>query len=364
MEKMEVMSTNKVDDKFWKGKRVLITGHTGFKGSWLCVWLKSMNAEVFGLALDPATQPSLFMEAAVFEGITSKIADIRDCDIVSEYVLKIQPDIVIHMAAQPLVRYSYSNPIETYSVNVMGTVNTLEAVRKCGSVKAFVNVTTDKCYDNKEWHWGYRENDQLGGYDPYSSSKGCSELITSAYRNSFYNSIGIGLASARAGNVIGGGDWSSDRLIPDILSAVSKNESLVIRSPDSVRPWQHVLEPLSGYLILSQKLYNEGNKFADAWNFGPRDSDAKPVKWIVENILRTMKSKMSWELEPNTQPHEAYYLKLDISKAEAMLGWTPKWNIEKAIEKVVEWHEAWLTKCNVRYTCEMQIQQYINETSK
>ena len=265
---------------FWKGKRILLTGHTGFKGSWLSLWLQSMGAPVVGYALAPPTNPSLFEVAEVGRGMTSVIGDIRDLEHLCAVFAEHKPEIVIHMAAQPLVRYSYIEPVETYSTNVMGTVNLLEAVRGTDSVKAVVNVTSDKCYENREWVWNYRENEAMGGYDPYSNSKGCAELVTAAYRNSYFHSEkykehGVALASGRAGNVIGGGDWAGDRLIPDIMRAITQNLAVNIRNPHAIRPWQHVLEPLSGYLMLAQKLYEEGAAYAEGWNFGPSDEDAQ-----------------------------------------------------------------------------------------
>ena len=276
-----------MNHSFWNGKRVLMTGHTGFKGSWLSLWLQSMDAQVVGYALAPPTDPSMFEVAEIGKGMLSIIGDIRDLKHLRAVFAEHKPEIVIHMAAQPLVRYSYIEPVETYSTNVMGTVNLLEVVRNTGSVKAVMNVTSDKCYENREWAWGYRENEAMGGYDPYSSSKGCAELVTAAYRNSYfhpekYQQHGVAIASARAGNVIGGGDWAGDRLIPDILRAITEGKAVNIRNPYAIRPWQHVLEPLYGYLQLAQKLYEEGTAYAEGWNFGPNDENAKPVQWIVE----------------------------------------------------------------------------------
>jgi len=344
---------------FWHGKRVLLTGHTGFKGSWLSLWLQQMGAEVQGLALSPPTTPNLFSEARVEEGMSSSIGDIRDYETVQKVMAKFQPEIVIHMAAQPLVRLSYSEPVATYATNVMGTVHVLEAARHSGSVKAIVNVTTDKCYENKEWIWGYREDEPMGGYDPYSNSKGCSELVTSAYRRSFFKSSGIALASARAGNVIGGGDWAVDRLIPDILAAFEKKQPVIIRNPHATRPWQHVLEPLSGYLTLAQNLYGEsGQQYAEGWNFGPHDDDARPVQWIVEHLVNSWGDGASWQLDGGDHPHEANYLKLDISKAKARLGWTPSWNLGVALENITTWHHAWLNSQDMQQLCHQQIAQY------
>ena len=330
--------------KFWSGKKVFVTGHTGFKGSWLCLWLQELGADVTGYALQPPTTPSLFDVAQVGQGMHSIIGDIRDGTALAGAMQAAEPDIVIHMAAQPLVRYSYIEPVETYSTNVMGTVHLLEAVRKTPSVRAVVNVTSDKCYENKEWVWGYRENEAMGGYDPYSSSKGCAELVAAAYRNSFfnpekYNEHHVALASARAGNVIGGGDWADDRLIPDILRAVSAGQPVTIRNPHAIRPWQHVLEPLAGYLQLAQKLYEEGVAYAEGWNFGPNDDDAKPVQWIVEQLTQQWGEGASWQLDQVDHPHEAHYLKLDCSKAKARLDWHPRWSLMLALVKIIEWHK-------------------------
>ena len=281
------MLVNGIDADFWRGRRVFLTGHTGFKGGWLALWLQRLGADVTGYALDPPTTPSLFAVARVGAGMRSIINDIRDAETLAQAMREAQPEIVIHMAAQPLVRYSYQAPVETYATNVMGTVHLLEAVRQTDSVRAVVNVTSDKCYENREWVWGYRENEPMGGYDPYSNSKGCAELVTAAYRNSYFNPAqysqhGVALASARAGNVIGGGDWAEDRLIPDILRAIAAGEAVNIRSPHAIRPWQHVLEPLSGYLLLAQRLIEDGPAHAEGWNFGPSEEDARPVQWIVE----------------------------------------------------------------------------------
>jgi CDP-glucose 4,6-dehydratase len=353
----------KVESNFWKGKRVFLTGHTGFKGSWLSLWLQSMGAELHGLALSPPTTPALFDEANVGSGMTSTIGDIRDYNTVLAAMDACKPDIIIHMAAQPLVRYSYQAPVETYAINVMGTVHVLEAARQVGTAKAIVNVTTDKCYENKEWIWGYREDEPMGGYDPYSNSKGCSELVTSAYRRSFFKQSGIALASARAGNVIGGGDWATDRLVPDILRAFEKNQPVVIRNPHATRPWQHVLEPLSGYLLLAEQLYNESQPFAEGWNFGPLEEDARPVQWIVERMVETWGGDARWQLDGGTHPHEANYLKLDISKARARLAWQPRWDLAAALEKITDWHHTWLNKANVQDKCLQQIAEYQTNTN-
>ena len=280
------MAIGKVNPDFWKGKRVFITGHTGFKGSWLSLWLQQMGAEVKGFSLEPPTTPSLFEVAKVADHMQSEIGDIRDLTKLSQSIVSFNPDILLHLAAQPLVRYSYREPVETYSTNVMGTVNVLEASRQANNLKTIVVITTDKCYENREWEWGYRENEPMGGYDPYSNSKGCAELVVSAYRRSFFNSNDTAaVASARAGNVVGGGDWAEDRLIPDILRAFEKQQPVIIRNPLSTRPWQHVLEPLSGYLVLAQHLWQEGQTFAEGWNFGPKDDDCRPVQWILDKMV-------------------------------------------------------------------------------
>lgn len=354
---------NKFFNDIYRGKRVLITGHTGFKGSWLSLLLNELGADLYGFALEPPTSPSLYKEAKIDELVTSYIGDVRDLDYLTKVIQEVQPEIVFHMAAQPLVRESYKIPVETYSTNVMGTVHLLEACRSTSSVKAIVNVTTDKCYENKEWHWGYRENEPMGGYDPYSNSKGCSELITSAYRNSFFNpseykNHGVAVATARAGNVIGGGDWAEDRLIPDFIRAISKGEKVRIRSPFAIRPWQHVLEPLSGYLRLAELLYTEGPKFAQAWNFGPYDHDARNVEWITKTICEFWGDEASFEIDKKPQPHEANYLKLDCSKANAELNWFPKWDIQTTLKSIVDWNKAYLNNEDIREVTKRQIHQY------
>ncbi len=343
---------------FWPGKRVLLTGHTGFKGSWLSLWLQSVGATLRGVALAPPIGPALYDVARVAEGMEHRIADIRDFTAVKAQMDEFRPEIVIHMAAQPLVRLSYQQPIETYATNVMGTVHVLEAARHVGSVKAIVNVTTDKCYENREWLWGYREDEPMGGHDPYSNSKGCAELVSSAYRKSFLKDSGIALATARAGNVIGGGDWALDRLIPDILRALEAQEPVLVRNPHANRPWQHVLEPLSGYLLLAERLYAQGQADAEGWNFGPRDEDVRSVQWIVERLCETWSGGASWTLQPGNHPHEASFLKLDISKARQRLHWTPCWSLETALTRITEWHRAWLAGRDMRAFCLDQVTQY------
>ncbi len=354
------MYSGRPNPDFWKKKRVFLTGHTGFKGSWLALWLQSMGAEVHGFALSPPTAPALFNEARVGAGMRSSIGDIRDYPAVLAAMRDSLPEIVIHMAAQPLVRFSYEQPVDTFATNVLGTVHVLEAARQCGSVKSMVNVTSDKCYENREWVWGYREDESMGGHDPYSSSKGCAELVSAAYRKSFFVDAGIAMATARAGNVIGGGDWACDRLIPDILRALQAGEPVAIRNPHATRPWQHVLEPLSGYLVLAERLVIEGQACAEGWNFGPHDEDARAVHWIVERLCATWGEGASWLPQSGNHPHEANYLKLDISKARHRLQWSPRWPLDLALEKIIEWHRAWLAGQDMRTTCLNQINQYGN----
>jgi len=356
------MTRANVTPSFWQGKRVLLTGHTGFKGSWLSLWLQSMGANLRGVALAPPTTPALFDVARVADGMDHRIADIRDFAAVSAQIESFSPEIVIHMAAQPLVRYSYQEPIETYATNVMGTVHVLEAARRAGSVRAMVNVTTDKCYENREWVWGYREDEPMGGHDPYSNSKGCAELVSSAYRRSFMQTEGIALGTARAGNVIGGGDWADDRLMPDILRALERNAPVEIRNPHAIRPWQHVLEPLSGYLILAERLLEDtGAAYAEGWNFGPSDSDARPVQWIVEELCADWGQGATWRQQPGDHPHEATYLKLDISKARQRLHWEPRWSLHTALARITDWHRAWLQGADMRAQCLDQISQYVSD---
>lgn len=331
-----------INPVFWRGKRVFVTGHTGFKGSWLCIWLHELGAVVQGYSLAVPTSPSLFKEVRLEDKILSEEGDVRDIASLTDCMQKFKPEIVLHLAAQSLVRRSYIDPVETYATNVMGTVSLFEAVRQVDSVRAVLNVTSDKCYENREWLWGYRENEAMGGFDPYSSSKGCSELITASYRQSFFNVKGCAVASARAGNVIGGGDWAPDRLVPDMLAALSNQRTVDIRNPEALRPWQHVLEPLTGYMQLVEKLYTDGNCFSEAWNFGPSDEETKPVQWIVEKLIDLWGSGARWQRDERRHPHEAHYLKLDCSKARTRLHWQPRWGLEKTLSRIVMWHKAWL----------------------
>ncbi len=347
-----------IENGFWKNKKVFITGHTGFKGSWLSIWLSTLGAKVYGYALDPPTNPSLFKIANVFNVLEkSTIADVRDYPTLRSEIKKVNPEIIFHLAAQPLVRESYKVPMDTYSVNVIGTVNILEAARSIDALGALVNVTTDKVYENKEWFWGYRENEPLGGYDPYSSSKACSEIVTSAYRNSFFNKKK--LASGRAGNVIGGGDWATDRLIPDIIRTFIDKKILVIRNPKSIRPWQHVLEPLAGYMILAQKIFeSKGLEYSDSFNFGPDEQDARSVEYIVKKIVSLWPEKISYEIQQNSDYHEANYLRLDNSKAKSLLGWFPRWDINTALVQITDWTTSYIQKENLLEKCIKQIQDY------
>jgi CDP-glucose 4,6-dehydratase len=347
---------------FWRGKRVLITGHTGFKGSWLSLWLQSLGAEVTGFALDPPTSPSLFESAGITNGVQSVKGDVCDLTYLKSVTEECRPEIVLHMAAQSLVRVSYESPILTYQTNVMGTANLLEAVRSVPSVRAVVVVTTDKCYENNNWVWGYREVDRLGGHDPYSNSKACAELVVNSYRDSFFAVPGrehpVYLASARAGNVIGGGDWARDRLIPDAVRAFDNQTVLRIRNPLATRPWQHVLEPLRGYLMLAQNLYEHGNDFASAWNFGPTSGDAQPVRWIADKVASAWGPTAAWEAEPGAHPHEAQMLHLDWSKAAQKLEWRPVLGLAEAISMTVSWYRAFLGGENARELCLRQIADY------
>lgn len=345
-----------IDSRFWRGKRVLLTGHTGFKGSWLALWLRHLGAEVTGYALTPPTEPSLYGLARVQEGIRDLRGDVRDLESVCKALQATNPEIVIHMAAQSLVRRSYAEPVETYSTNLMGTVHVLEAVRRASGIRAVLIVTSDKCYENREGVWSYRENEPMGGYDPYSSSKGCAELAAVAYRRSYLHGD-TAVASARAGNVIGGGDWAEDRLIPDMMRAARDRRTARIRNPHAVRPWQHVLEPLSGYLLLAERLYRDGQAFAEAWNFGPADEDAKSVEWIAREMT-SLWEDVRWMQDDTSHPHEAEYLSLDCSKARARLGWIPRLPLSEALSWTVQWYRGYDAGLDMRRLTEEQIQSY------
>ena len=358
-----------MNSEFWENKRVFLTGHTGFKGSWLSLWLQQLGAKVTGYALNPPTEPNLFELASVLNGMHSFLGDIRNVNNLRDALNEASPEIIIHMAAQSLVRESYKNPVDTYSVNIMGTVNLLEIIRSIKGIKALIVVTSDKCYENRERLWNYREIEPMGGYDPYSSSKGCTELITAAYRSSFFNlnnysHHGIAISTVRAGNVIGGGDWAKDRLVPDTIKAFEQNYEMQIRSPNAVRPWQHVLEPLSGYLMLAEALYNFGPDFAEAWNFGPNDEDSKTVSWVVEAIAKHWGQDVNWKNHSEANFHEANYLKLDISKAKTKLGWSPRLNLEQSLAMVVDWSQKRLLGANMHDFTLQQILSYQNLIKK
>jgi CDP-glucose 4,6-dehydratase len=352
-----------LDRAFWNGRRVFLTGHTGFKGSWLSMWLEALGADVTGYALDPPTEPNLFKLAAVSGGLRSIDGDIRDFPRLKTAIAESHPQVVIHMAAQTVVRRGYQDPIENYSSNVMGTVHLLEALRQIKQPCVVVNVTSDKCYANREWVWGYREDEPMGGRDPYSNSKGCAELVTTAYRESFFplasfQEHGIALASARAGNVIGGGDWTSDQLIPDLMRAFLGGQSCLIRNPSAVRPWQFVLEPLRGYLTLAERLTENPTRFACGWNFGPADLDAKPVSWIADKLAHLWGDHGSWARDQGVHPHEDHYLKLDASKARAYLDWHPLLPLHHALDWIVEWYRAYQAGADLRNLVQMQIERY------
>jgi CDP-glucose 4,6-dehydratase len=348
-----------VNPDFWKGKKVLLTGHTGFKGGWLAIWLQHLGAELVGYSLPPPTTPSLFEVASVAEGMVSILGDVRDLAQLRDVMARLHPEIVVHMAAQSLVRPSYEDPVTTYATNVVGTVHVLEAVRRTGGVRVVLVVTSDKCYRSREWGWSYREDDALGGHDPYSNSKACAELVTSAFRDSFFTSVrGIpdtAVASARAGNVIGGGDWAADRLIPDIFRAIEGGKPVVLRNPKAIRPWQHVLEPLSGYLLLTERLWRDGKEHSEAWNFGPSDDDAKPVAWVAEELLRRWRANTVWRADEAEQPHESQSLKVDCTKARARLGWAPRTDLSLALDWVAEWHRAHHERREMRDVTQAQI---------
>jgi CDP-glucose 4,6-dehydratase len=345
--------------EFWPGRRVFVTGHTGFKGSWLSLWLKRLGAEVHGYATAPPTNPNLFTVAGAAADLARHtVADVMDAEALRNALHAAAPEVVFHLAAQPLVRFSYQEPVTTYGVNVMGTVHLLEAVRTCDTVRAVVVITTDKCYENREWVWGYRESEPLGGKDPYSSSKACTELVTAAYRSSFLAAKGVGVASARAGNVIGGGDWATDRLLPDFFRALDSGRSLEVRHPQATRPWQHVLEPLSGYILLAQSLLADPSRYADAWNFGPRDGDTRTVRWILDYV-GTRVPQSHWKPTGEQQHlHEAHSLRLDSSKAAIQLGWSPRWSLEAALDRTVAWHTKWVEGSDMHGVCLEQIREY------
>lgn len=352
-----------VTPEFWAGKHVFVTGHTGFKGAWLVMWLRSMGAEVTGYSLPPNTTPNLFDVARVGDGIVSIFGDIRREEDLRSAVCDAQPEVVFHLAAQPLVRYSYEHPLETFETNVSGTANLLNAVRFCPSVGAVVIITTDKVYQNNEWDWPYREVDRLGGYDPYSASKAATEIVTSSFRSSYFNpddyaKHGVGLATARAGNVFGGGDWSDDRLIPDLIRAYSSGEAPVLRNPSSVRPWQHVLEPLRGYLDLAEALVGDGARFAEAFNFGPAVDDVRTVSWIADEMQQLCESPVGWLADSAAQPHEAKNLRLDVSKVASVLNWRPKCGLSAGLRMTVDWHRAHSRGDDMRDYSDKEIARY------
>jgi CDP-glucose 4,6-dehydratase len=349
-----------MDLSFYRGRRVLLTGHTGFKGAWLASWLESLGAEVCGYALPPATQPNLFETIALDRRIRSELGDIRDGAALRAAFREHRPELVFHLAAQALVSVSYQQPLETFSTNVAGTASVLDACLESDSVRAVVVVSSDKCYENQGWDRGYREEDPVGGYDPYSASKGCTELVASSYRRSFFAAAKRGLATARAGNVIGGGDWTAGRLVPDCLLALSRGEPVALRHPESVRPWQHVLEPLSGYLSLGLRLDRDPAAYAQAWNFGPAPEDARPVREVVDLCYRAWGAQPFWRLEPGRHPHEASILRLDCSKAQSKLDWRPRWRLPEALTHTVDWHKAFLARGDVVGLMRQQMQRHVD----
>lgn len=346
------------DLSFYKGKKVFVTGHTGFKGSWLCKMLSNAGAKVTGYSLNPPTSPSLYEIVGIENDIHSVIGDIREYKKLSEVFQKAQPEIVLHLAAQPIVRDSYKDPVYTYETNVMGTVNILECVRHSDTVKSFLNVTTDKVYLNKEWPWGYRENEELDGYDPYSNSKSCSELVTHSYKNSFFSDEKVAISTARAGNVIGGGDFANDRIVPDCIRAAMKKQDIIVRNPFSTRPYQHVLEPLYAYLMIAAKQY-EDHKYAGYYNVGPDDIDCFQTGAMVDLFVSKWGDNMKWVNQYDGGPHEANFLKLDCSKLKTVFGWKPRWNLDMAIEKVVEWSKCWMNNGDVRACMDREINEFL-----
>ncbi|MEG0633405.1 CDP-glucose 4,6-dehydratase [compost metagenome] len=355
------MASMAVSRSFWSGRRVFLTGHSGFKGGWLALWLRELGAEVHGYSLAPDTSPALYDSARLAACVGGEFADVRNAEHVLRSVVAFRPEIVMHLAAQPLVRESYRSPAQTYATNVTGTLNVLEAVRQCASVRAVLVVTSDKCYENREWIWPYREQDALGGHDPYSSSKACVELLCASWRESFLRERGVALATARAGNVIGGGDWSADRLLPDILRTWGAGESLTLRYPSAVRPWQHVLDPLQGYLLLAQALVEHGQDMAQAWNFGPDSEGTATVGDVVKTMAQLWPSEVRWAIEPQAQPHEAGLLTLDSSKARQLLGWRPRWGLRQSLQKTLEWHHAWHEHQDMQQYCRTQIAAHEGE---
>tara|TARA_B100000795_G_C22721626_1_gene407701 strand:- start:39 stop:1109 length:1071 start_codon:yes stop_codon:yes gene_type:complete len=348
-----------IDSNFWKDRNVFITGHTGFKGGWLALWLNHLGAKVSGYALPPPDGYSFYTEVLANHSLErNTYGDIRNLESFTKAMQSSKPSVVIHLAAQPLVIDSYLDPINTYSTNVMGTVNMFEAIRKTPSVKAVLNITTDKCYENNEQSVSYKENDPMGGHDPYSTSKGCSELVSASYRKSFFKDMGVALATARAGNVIGGGDWAKDRIIPDAMNAFANKKKLIVRNPNSIRPWQHVLEPLFGYLMLCQKLINNPEKYSDAWNFGPNQEDAQPVSVLADIITKSWGDNAEWGYDNIAHPHEANYLKLNCSKANNILKWEPKWSLNQTLFETVKWYKAFSNNENMSKFTLKQIEQY------
>lgn len=355
--------------QFWKGRRVFLTGHTGFEGAWLSLWLQQLGAELTGYSLCPPSNPSLFDVAQVEEGMISVIGDVRDAQAVSRAMKAAMPEIVIHMAAQSMVRDGYLNPVETYATNVMGTVHVLDAARMTPSVRVVINVTTDKCYESRDGHWIYRESDSMGGIEPYSNSKACSELVTLAYQSSYFNpgdysKHGVAIATVRAGNVIGGGDWGRYRLIPDMIRAIEVGAAVNIRSPHALRPWQHVLEPLSAYLLLAERLHVVGTKYGGPWNFSANDEDIKPVQWVADRLISLWGEGASWTLDANPQEPEAFRTKLDCSKAKADLGWHPRWDLEMCLVKLVEWHKSHIDGLNMRDVTLRHIASFLEDEKK